>query len=52
MADVVDGLKPEFVDADGLRHRDLDLVVVVLGTFSAPTTTPSGVTTWMKVWKW
>ena len=30
IADVVDGLDPEFVDADGLRHHDLDCVVVVL----------------------
>ena len=30
VADVVDGLEPEFVDADGLRHHDLDGVIVVL----------------------
>ena len=30
VADVVDGLEPEFVHTDGLRHHDLDGVVVVL----------------------
>ena len=30
ISDVVDGLDPEFVDADGLRHDDLDRVIVVL----------------------
>src|SRR5262245_50584775 len=30
VADGIDGLDPEFVDADGLRHGDLNRVIVVL----------------------
>ena len=49
VAHVVDGLDPELVDADGLRHHDLDIQQLSFLTRDAPTMTPAGVTTRMNV---
>ena len=42
VAHIVDGLNPELVDADGLRHRDLDPVIVVRLDAVRPDDVPVG----------